>query len=93
MRTVLGLLKPDRGSVWRSCALRIGYMPQKLHVDPTLPLSVCGTMIGEPALLRTTMVVCWPWGTMARTTWMPGAGMAMGRGLGVHVRTLSAMRG
>lgn len=40
VRTVLGLLKPDRGSVWRKPKLRIGYMPQKLHVDSTLPLSV-----------------------------------------------------
>ncbi|WP_372866706.1 zinc ABC transporter ATP-binding protein ZnuC [Pseudomonas sp.] len=40
VRTVLGLLKPDSGSVWRKPKLRIGYMPQKLHVDATLPLSV-----------------------------------------------------
>lgn len=40
VRAVLGLLKPNAGSVWRKPKLRIGYMPQKLHVDPTLPLSV-----------------------------------------------------
>ncbi|MCY1340053.1 Zinc import ATP-binding protein ZnuC [compost metagenome] len=40
VRSVLGLLKPDSGSVWRKPKLSIGYMPQKLHVDPTLPLSV-----------------------------------------------------
>ncbi len=40
VRAVLGLLKPDSGSVWRKPKLRIGYMPQKLTVDPTLPLSV-----------------------------------------------------
>ncbi|NQD96004.1 zinc ABC transporter ATP-binding protein ZnuC [Pseudomonas sp. CrR25] len=40
VRTVLGLLKPDSGRVWRKPRLRIGYMPQKLHVDATLPLSV-----------------------------------------------------
>lgn len=40
VRAVLGLLKPDRGQVWRKPKLRVGYMPQKLHVDPTLPLSV-----------------------------------------------------
>ncbi len=40
VRAVLGLLKPDSGSVWRKPRLRIGYMPQKLTVDPTLPLSV-----------------------------------------------------
>lgn len=40
VRVVLGLLTPDAGTVWRRPRLRIGYMPQKLHVDPTLPLSV-----------------------------------------------------
>ena len=40
MRAVLGLLSADSGTVWRKPKLRIGYMPQKLHVDPTLPLSV-----------------------------------------------------
>ena len=40
VRAVLGLLKPDSGRVQRKPRLRIGYMPQKLHVDPTLPLSV-----------------------------------------------------
>ena len=40
VRAVLGLLKPDSGKVWRKPKLRIGYMPQKLHVDATLPLSV-----------------------------------------------------
>ncbi|WP_252272201.1 zinc ABC transporter ATP-binding protein ZnuC [Pseudomonas subflava] len=40
VRAVLGLLKPDSGTVRRKTRLRIGYMPQKLHVDPTLPLSV-----------------------------------------------------
>jgi len=40
VRSVLGLLKPTSGSVWRRPKLRVGYMPQKLHVDATLPLSV-----------------------------------------------------
>jgi zinc transport system ATP-binding protein len=40
VRAVLGLLNTDTGRVWRKPKLRIGYMPQKLHVDATLPLSV-----------------------------------------------------
>lgn len=40
VRAVLGLLTPDRGQVHRKPHLRIGYMPQKLHVDASLPLSV-----------------------------------------------------
>ncbi|MFI8482155.1 zinc ABC transporter ATP-binding protein ZnuC [Pseudomonas sp. NPDC078700] len=40
VRAVLGLLKIDTGNVWRKPKLRVGYMPQKLHVDATLPLTV-----------------------------------------------------
>ena len=40
VRVVLGLLAPHSGNVWRRDKLRIGYMPQKLQVEPTLPLSV-----------------------------------------------------
>ena len=40
VRTVLGLLTPDCGSVQRAPGLRIGYVPQKLHIDPTLPVTV-----------------------------------------------------
>ena len=40
VRVVLGLLRPDKGKVWRSNGLRIGYMPQKIHIDPSLPLTV-----------------------------------------------------
>ncbi|WP_295472357.1 zinc ABC transporter ATP-binding protein ZnuC [uncultured Pseudomonas sp.] len=40
VRAVLGLLQPTSGEVWRKPKLRVGYMPQKLHVDQTLPLSV-----------------------------------------------------
>lgn len=40
VRTVLGLLRPDQGSVYTRPGIRIGYMPQRLHIDPVLPLSV-----------------------------------------------------
>jgi len=40
VKVVLGLLQPDTGKVQRSAQLRIGYMPQKLHIDATLPLQV-----------------------------------------------------
>ena len=40
VRVVLGLMDPDRGSVVRRPGLVIGYMPQSLHVDQTLPLTV-----------------------------------------------------
>ncbi|GAA0472652.1 MULTISPECIES: zinc ABC transporter ATP-binding protein ZnuC [Tatumella] len=40
VRLVLGLLTPGKGQVRRSPNLRIGYVPQKLHIDPALPLTV-----------------------------------------------------
>jgi zinc transport system ATP-binding protein len=40
LKVVLGLVKPDRGSVWVRPGLRVGYVPQRLQLDPTLPISV-----------------------------------------------------
>ncbi|MCG8383678.1 MAG: metal ABC transporter ATP-binding protein [Gammaproteobacteria bacterium] len=40
IHVLMGLLKPNRGSVWRASDLNIGYVPQKLVVDYTMPLSV-----------------------------------------------------
>ncbi|CUU24364.1 zinc ABC transporter ATP-binding protein ZnuC [Duffyella gerundensis] len=40
VRVVLGLLPVSGGTVERDRDLRIGYVPQKLHIDATLPLSV-----------------------------------------------------
>nr|WP_291317873.1 ATP-binding cassette domain-containing protein [Desulfuromonas sp.] len=40
LRVALGLLPPTAGQVRRRPRLRIGYMPQRLHIDGTLPLSV-----------------------------------------------------
>jgi len=42
VRVVLGLLKPQQGKVQRKARLCIGYMPQKLQLDASLPLSVLG---------------------------------------------------
>lgn len=40
IRVILGLLKADRGLVIRPDNLRIGYMPQRIGIDPSLPLTV-----------------------------------------------------
>ena len=40
LKAIIGVLEPDSGSVGRSSDLRIGYVPQKLHIDPTFPLTV-----------------------------------------------------
>ncbi len=39
-RTAVGAIRPDEGSVTRKPSLKIGYVPQKLTIDWTLPLSV-----------------------------------------------------
>ena len=40
VRLVLGLIAPTRGRVWRRPDLSVGYMPQKLAIDPGLPITV-----------------------------------------------------
>ena len=40
LRALIGAMKPTSGQVTRAPGLRIGYVPQKLQIDPTLPLTV-----------------------------------------------------
>ena len=40
LRIALGLLRPESGTVRLEPGLRIGYMPQRITVDPALPLTV-----------------------------------------------------
>ena len=40
LRVLIGALAPQKGKVTRARGLRIGYVPQKLHIDPTLPITV-----------------------------------------------------
>lgn len=40
LRTLIGAIKPTGGTITRADGLRIGYVPQRLHIDPTLPLTV-----------------------------------------------------
>ncbi len=40
VRAILGLVRPDAGRVVRRRGLRVGYVPQKIAIDPTLPLTV-----------------------------------------------------
>ncbi len=40
VRVILGLIKHDSGEVRLAPKLRIGYMPQRLSIDPALPLTV-----------------------------------------------------
>ena len=40
VRALLGLMSFNSGELVQQPGLRIGYMPQKLHIDPSLPLTV-----------------------------------------------------
>ncbi len=40
VKLVLGILEPDAGRVMRAPGLRFAYMPQRLAIDPTLPIDV-----------------------------------------------------
>ena len=40
LRAVLGIVPPHRGAVLRKPGVRLGYVPQKLHIDPGMPMPV-----------------------------------------------------
>lgn len=40
LRAIIGAITPSNGEVTRKQNLRMGYVPQKLHIDPTLPITV-----------------------------------------------------
>ncbi len=40
VRVLLGLVAPSSGTVQQMKGIKIGYVPQKLHIEPSLPLSV-----------------------------------------------------
>lgn len=40
LKALIGAIRPSAGRIKKAPELRIGYVPQKLHIDPTLPLTV-----------------------------------------------------
>lgn len=40
LRALIGAVKPSKGTVTRGSGVSIGYVPQKLHIDQTLPMTV-----------------------------------------------------
>ena len=40
MRAIIGAVRPNSGTLTRKPGLRMGYVPQRIHIDSTLPLSV-----------------------------------------------------
>ena len=56
VRLVLGLIAPDSGVLRRDHALRIGYVPQKIHLDTTLPLTVERFMRLRPGVKKSDII-------------------------------------
>jgi zinc transport system ATP-binding protein len=52
LRVALGLQRADGGVVWRRPRLRVGYMPQRVAVDETLPLTVARFLTLVPEIRR-----------------------------------------
>ncbi len=49
-KLLIGVLQPKRGSLWRAPGLVIGYVPQHLRLDATLPMTVGRFVsLGNPA--------------------------------------------
>lgn len=40
LRAIIGATKPASGEITLKPGLKIGYVPQRLHIDPTLPITV-----------------------------------------------------
>ena len=40
VKALIGAIKPSAGRIIRSPDLRVGYVPQRLHLDPTFPMTV-----------------------------------------------------
>lgn len=56
LRALIGALKPAGGTITRAEGLRIGYVPQKLQIDATLPLTVQG-FLNLPRRQDSTVVI------------------------------------
>ncbi len=64
LRAVIGATEPSVGKVSRKPGLKIGYVPQKLHIDPTLPISVerfmrLTTHVSRKCPVGSFSVCCW----------------------------------
>jgi zinc transport system ATP-binding protein len=40
LRCLIGAQRPTGGRIFKASGLRLGYVPQRLHIDPTLPITV-----------------------------------------------------
>ncbi len=55
LRTLIGAHQPTSGTVTRADGLRIGYIPQKLQIDSTLPITVA-RFLNLPSRVEATQV-------------------------------------
>jgi zinc transport system ATP-binding protein len=55
VKTLLGLMPPDRGRVHRAPGLTVGYVPQRLEIDRVLPLTVARLMTATVRRSRATV--------------------------------------
>lgn len=56
IKTLLGIERPSAGRVVRRNGLRLGYVPQKLAIDRTLPLTVARLMTLTRRVRRPTLI-------------------------------------
>lgn len=56
VQVVIGLIAPDAGTLTRQPEMRIGYVPQKIHLDPTLPLTVERFMRLRPGVTKRDII-------------------------------------
>jgi zinc transport system ATP-binding protein len=58
-RAIIGAVAPAGGSVSRAPGLKIGYVPQRLHIDATLPITVARFMrLTGPRTGRASRAAC-----------------------------------
>lgn len=59
VRIILGLLSADSGDIWRAPELKIGYMPQRLQIESTMPVTVKRflklTGVTDPVAIQTLL--------------------------------------
>ncbi len=53
LRAIIGAVKPGKGTVTHKDGLRLGYVPQRLHLDATMPMTVA-RFLGLPARQSST---------------------------------------
>ncbi len=61
VRVILGLISPDSGTLTRKPNLRVGYVPQKLHLDTRLPLTVDRFMRLKPGTRQSDILPALKW--------------------------------